>query len=88
MRTPVWDVNFRTVVQTTSRTWPTYARTTDLRDDIEGEQNIYLYTVYAALGSVDPNARNLLKEAARQGGFDDHNGNGWPDGDQRWDDTG
>ena len=55
-----------------------YARTVDLRPDIEGEQNILLYTVYAF--GDDPNARNLLKEAARQGGFDDRNGNGWPDG--------
>jgi type IV pilus assembly protein PilY1 len=61
-----------------------YARTTDLRLDIEGEQNIILYAVYAALGGDDPNARNLLKEAARQGGFEDRNGNGWPDGE--WDD--
>jgi type IV pilus assembly protein PilY1 len=58
------------------------ARTRDLRpDDIQSEQNVILYTVYAALGAVDPNARNLLKEAARQGGFEDRNGNGWPDGD-------
>jgi len=55
-----------------------YARTTDLRTDIEGEQNILLYTVYAF--GDDPNARALLKEAARQGGFEDRNGNGWPDG--------
>ncbi|RLC13477.1 MAG: hypothetical protein DRI24_15630, partial [Deltaproteobacteria bacterium] len=55
-----------------------YARTTDLRPTIEGEQNIFLYTVYAF--GDDPNARNLLKEAARQGGFEDHNANGWPDG--------
>jgi len=59
-----------------------YARTTDLRPDIEGEQNILFYPVYAALGSDDPNARSLLKEAARQGGFEDRNGNGWPDGTQ------
>ena len=73
-----------------------YARTTDLRTDIEGEQNILLYTVYAALGSDDPDARNLLKEAARQGGFEDRNGNGWPDGDvdsppndrKEWDNNG
>jgi len=55
-----------------------YARTTDLRDDIEGEQNITLYTVYAF--GDDPDASNLLKEAARQGGFEDRNDNGWPDG--------
>ena len=71
-----------------------YARTTDLRPEIEGEQNITLYTVYAF--GDDDNARNLLKEAARQGGFEDRNDNGWPDGlrtdvpndRKEWDDDG
>ena len=71
-----------------------YARTTDLRTDIDGEQNISLYTVYAF--GDDDNARNLLKEASRQGGFEDRNGNGWPDGlrtdppndRKEWDDDG
>ena len=71
-----------------------YARTTDLRNDIDGEQNITLYTVYAF--GDDDNARNLLKEASRQGGFEDRNGNGWPDGlrtdppndRKEWDDDG
>jgi type IV pilus assembly protein PilY1 len=71
-----------------------YARTTDLRPTIEGEQNILLYTVYAF--GDDPNARNLLKEAARQGGFEDRNGDGWPNGTaadvpndrKEWDDDG
>jgi len=55
-----------------------YARTTDLRTDVDGEQNITLYTVYAF--GDDPDARNLLKEAARQGGFEDRDGDGWPTG--------
>lgn len=55
-----------------------YARTNDLRNDLDGEQNIILYTVYA-FGN-DANARNLLRDAARNGGFDDLNGNSRPDG--------
>jgi type IV pilus assembly protein PilY1 len=61
-----------------------WARTTDLRsstygkDDIEGTQNLILYTVYA-FGNEN-NARELLKEAARDGGFQDLNGNNHPDG--------
>ncbi|MCP4454382.1 MAG: hypothetical protein GY809_23240, partial [Planctomycetes bacterium] len=54
-----------------------YMRTNDLRKDIEGDQYASLYTVY--MFDDDPNARDLLKEAARQGGFDDRNENGWPD---------
>jgi type IV pilus assembly protein PilY1 len=62
-----------------------YARTTDLRSptvgktDLEGEQNLILYVVYA-MGD-DDNARSLLKDAARAGGFEDRNGNNRPDGD-------
>ncbi|MDA3834882.1 MAG: hypothetical protein PF495_15970, partial [Spirochaetales bacterium] len=62
-----------------------YARTTDLRSatvgktDLDGEQNMILYTVYA-MGD-DDNARSLLKDAARNGGFEDRNGNNRPDGD-------
>lgn len=62
-----------------------YARTTDLRSatvgktDLEGDQNLILYTVYA-MGD-DDNARSLLKDAARNGGFEDRNGNNRPDGD-------
>ena len=55
-----------------------YMRTNDLRNDIEGDQYASLYTVY--MFDDDPNARDLLKESARQGGFDDRNENGWPDG--------
>ncbi len=56
-----------------------YARTNDLRADLDGDQNILLYTIYAF--DDDPVARSLLRDAARNGGFDDRNGNGIPDGD-------
>ncbi len=60
-----------------------WARTNDLRPpgtkDLDGEQNLILYTIYA-FGS-DDNARSLLKDAARNGGFEDRNGNNRPDGD-------
>ncbi|MCF8062747.1 MAG: hypothetical protein K9M82_09545, partial [Deltaproteobacteria bacterium] len=60
-----------------------YARTNDLRDDLYGDQNLILYNVYA-FGS-DSSARNLLKDAARNGGFEDKNGNRRPDLDDEWD---
>jgi type IV pilus assembly protein PilY1 len=56
-----------------------FARTNDLRSDLDGDQNLMLYTVYA-FGS-DDNARSLLKDAARNGAFEDRNGNNRPDGD-------
>lgn len=56
-----------------------YARTNDLRSQLDGDQNLILYTIYA-FGN-DPNARDLLRNAARNGGFDDRNGNKKPDGD-------
>ncbi len=59
-----------------------YARTNDLRPDLDGEQNIILYTVYA-FGDEDPNqnalAASLLQNAAKNGGFIDKNGNNRPD---------
>jgi type IV pilus assembly protein PilY1 len=55
-----------------------YARTNDLRPvDMEGDQNLELFVVYA-LGN-DANARRLLKDTARNGGFIDLNGNDLPD---------
>ncbi len=65
-----------------------YARTNDLRPGaytgkvgtgLDGNQNILLYTVFAFDDSAV--ARQLLKDAARNGGFDDQNDNGKPDGD-------
>ncbi len=55
-----------------------YARTTDLRADLDGEQTIILYPIYA-FGNEN-NARDLLRDAARNGGFNDKNGNNQPDG--------
>jgi type IV pilus assembly protein PilY1 len=55
------------------------ANTTDLRSDMADEQNLKLYTVYAL--SDDPDARALLKDAARSGGFNDYDDDGVPDGD-------
>jgi type IV pilus assembly protein PilY1 len=55
-----------------------YARTVDLRSDLDGDQNLILYTIYAF--GEEEDARSLLRDAARNGGFDDRNGNGVPDG--------
>ncbi len=74
-----------------------YARTTDLRPDndpikgLDGDQNLYLYTIYAF--GDDPTAQALLKDAAINGGFQDSDGDKKPDivGDPRggeWGDLG
>jgi type IV pilus assembly protein PilY1 len=66
-----------------------YARTTDLRSptvgktDLAGEQNLILYTVYA-FGN-DPNAEQLLKDASKNGGYVEKNGNVGPDLLMEWD---
>ncbi|MBU0728192.1 MAG: hypothetical protein KKE17_11635, partial [Proteobacteria bacterium] len=56
-----------------------YGRTNDLRVDLEGNQNLIFFPVYAF--GDDANARKLLKDAARNGGFVDKNANNRPDGD-------
>ena len=56
-----------------------YAHTNDLRADLDDDQTVFLYPIYA-FGN-DDNARDLLKDAARNGGFEDKNGNNVPDGD-------
>lgn len=69
-----------------------YARTTDLRSatvggsELEGDQNLYLYTVFAFDDSTT--ARNLLQDASKNGGFEDRNGNNKPDLDVEWDEDG
>jgi len=60
-----------------------YARTRDLRADLPGNQNMILYTIYA-FGS-EANARSLLSNASKNGGFDDRNGNNIPDLEDEWD---
>ena len=62
-----------------------YARTNDLRSDLQGDQNLILYTIYA-FGNED-NARTLLQDAARNGGFEDKNGNHIPDQQAEWDEN-
>jgi type IV pilus assembly protein PilY1 len=54
-----------------------WARINDLRPDLQDPQNLELFVVYA-FGN-DPDARRLLKDAARNGGFVDQNGNNRPD---------
>lgn len=60
-----------------------YARTHDLRADLSGDQNMMLYTIYAF--GQDSNARGLLRDAAKNGGFVDKNGNNLPDLTVEWD---
>jgi len=60
-----------------------YARTNDLRDDLDGDQNLILYTIYA-FGN-EPDAENLLKDAAKNGGFIDRDGNNRPNLQEEWD---
>jgi type IV pilus assembly protein PilY1 len=54
-----------------------YTRTNDLRDDIDGDQNLDFFVVYAF--GDDPAAQRLLKDASRNGGFIEKNGNNRPD---------
>jgi type IV pilus assembly protein PilY1 len=58
-----------------------YARTNDLRPagtkELDGDQNLELFVVYAF--GDEPEARRLLKDSARNGGFIDNNSNNLPD---------
>jgi len=54
-----------------------HAKVNDLRPDLEGDQNIELFVVYAF--GDDPAARRLLKDSSRNGGFIEKNGNNRPD---------
>ncbi|MCG6917589.1 MAG: hypothetical protein LJE89_08575 [Deltaproteobacteria bacterium] len=54
-----------------------HARINDLRPDLDGDQNIELFVVYAF--GDDPAARRLLKDSSRNGGFIEKNGNNRPD---------
>ena len=66
-----------------------WARTNDLRSatvgktELAGDQNMLLYTIYAF--GEDENAQKLLKEAAKNGGFEDRNSNNAPDLQTEWD---
>lgn len=54
-----------------------YGRVNDLRPDLDDEQNLELFVVYAF--GDEPEARRLLKDAAKNGGFIDKNDNNLPD---------
>ncbi|MCP4748130.1 MAG: hypothetical protein GY874_18645 [Desulfobacteraceae bacterium] len=65
-----------------------YAHINDLRDDLTGDQTLTLYTIYA-FGDSET-AIQLLKDAAKNGGFED-SGNSTspkPDIDSEWDSDG
>lgn len=51
----------------------------DLRADLQGDQYITSYFVFASFGEASPDGRTLLQRAARNGGFEDMNGNFLPD---------
>ncbi len=70
-----------------------WGHTTDLRQatipgineaghDLPGIQNVTVYTFFA-FGNI--NGREILMQAAKQGGFDDQNGNTLPDLQSEWD---
>ena len=69
---------FQTADLTILKDLALYARTNDLRSDLEGAQNMLLYVVHAFGG--DAQGEQLLKDAARNGGFNDRNNNSRPDG--------
>jgi type IV pilus assembly protein PilY1 len=66
-----------------------YAHITDLRSssvgksDIEGLQNLSIYSVYAF--DESPVSKNLLKKTAKYGAFVDRNENNKPDLEAEWD---
>ncbi|MBC2742970.1 MAG: hypothetical protein HGJ93_07975, partial [Desulfosarcina sp.] len=55
-----------------------WARSHDIRTDIEDTQNVVLYAVYAF--GREENARELLKQSAKNGGFIDRDGDNLPSG--------
>ena len=63
-----------------------YARTNDLRTDLDGDQSLILYTIYAF--GDDPKAEGLLKDAAKNGGFIEKNGDNRPTLQAEWDEDG
>ncbi|VAX31387.1 Type IV fimbrial biogenesis protein PilY1 [hydrothermal vent metagenome] len=60
----------------------------DLRPDLDGDQYITSYFVYAAFSGGSPDGRQLLKNAAKNGGFEDLNGDFLPDIPQEYDKNG
>jgi type IV pilus assembly protein PilY1 len=63
-----------------------YARTIDLRSDLTGAQNVYLYPVMAF--DDDDNARGLLQRAAKNGGYEEKDTTVGPNLQSEWDEDG
>ncbi len=63
-----------------------YAHTVDLRPDLPGNQTLTLFTIYAF--GDDLSGRQLLEDAAKNGGFIDQNDNKIPDLQSEWDSNG
>ena len=63
-----------------------YAHTVDLRPDLEGNQTLTLFTVYAFGDDIE--GKQLLEDAAKNGGFIDQNNNKIPDLQSEWDSNG
>jgi type IV pilus assembly protein PilY1 len=63
-----------------------YSHVSDLREDFKGTQNLTLYDVFVF--DESPVGRELLRKAAKYGGFQDFNGNGVPDLHSEWDQNG
>jgi len=63
-----------------------YSHVTDLREDLEGFQNLTLYSIFVF--DESPVGKELLKKASKYGGFRDLNGNKLPDLRSEWDGNG
>jgi type IV pilus assembly protein PilY1 len=57
----------------------------DLRPDLPGDQYLTSYFVYVPFGNPSPDGRRVIKQAARNGGFEDRNGNFLPDLPEEYD---
>lgn len=60
-----------------------WAHTNDLRDDLQGNQTVNIYTIFA-FGS----GYQLMEDAAKNGGFIDKNGDNRPDSSNEYDQDG
>jgi type IV pilus assembly protein PilY1 len=65
-----------------------YAHINDLRPDLPGDQNLTLYTIYAFGDDPTGTAEQLLKDAAKNGGFVEKDGITGPDLQEEWDSNG
>ncbi len=57
----------------------------DLRSGLDGQQYLTSYFMYASFGNASPDGQRLLQQAARNGAFEDNNGNFVPDLPEEYD---